>query len=90
MVFTDRFESQKQANHHRGYSGKVWKSSFIEAMKCFSTEVQKMPCSGLWQVSNLRFWVHNEKLPAYTIRVAMRFLYVCVCVSLKVEEDWDD
>lgn len=78
MKLTDGFESQKQANQHREYSDKVWKSPFIEAMKCFSFEVEKMVCSGLSQLSNLRLWVDNEKWPAYAARVAMRFFCVCI------------
>lgn len=85
MVLTAEFESQKQTNHHRGYSDKVWKCLFIEAMKCFSFEVEKMVYSGLLQFSNPRLWIDREKWPAYTARVPMRF---CVCL-LELEKDWD-
>lgn len=59
----------------------------MEAMKCFTSDVQKMTCSGLLQLSNQKLWVDNEKWPAYAARVAMRF--VCVCL-LDAEKDWDD
>lgn len=77
-AFTDGFKSQKQANHQRGYFDKVWKSSFIEAMMCFPFEVDKMVCSGLSQLSNLRLWIDNEKQLAYAARVAMKFFCACV------------